>query len=108
MTAEIRLPQPRLVRIPVPSVREPIDWTSIQLDAPTSASGIDLEQITTPLNNEQHSSYAMAPATPPPPSYHKVVYSFSRGTFTDCPNCGIQNGVFNAKYCTQCGYSLLI
>jgi hypothetical protein len=92
----------------VTSARDPIDWTSIQLDPPDSTLGIDFEQITTPINDEQHYPYATAPATPPPPSYHKVVYSFSKGIFSDCPNCGTQNGVFNAKYCTQCGYSLLI
>ncbi len=113
MSVEFRLPQLRIVPIPMPSIREPIDWTSIRLDPPPAISAvptseINSELITTILNNEQYSEYVIAPATPSPPPYDRVVYSFSRGTFTDCPNCGIQNCVFNAKYCTQCGHSFLI
>jgi hypothetical protein len=95
------------------SIRQPIDSASIPLDplpviSAVSISGINSEQITTPLNNEQHSEYVIPPATPPPPSYHRVVHLFSQGTFTDCPNCGIQESVLDAKYCTQCGHSFLI
>ena len=70
---------------------------------------LDLEQTTTQVDNGQdHAQYTVAPATPPPPSYHKVINLFSQGIFSDCPNCSSEKCVFNAKYCTQCGYSLLI
>ncbi|CAF1330231.1 unnamed protein product [Rotaria sordida] len=109
LTIELRLQQQRVAPATAPSVREPIDWRSIGLDPPaeTSATTIfvsDLEQVTTSLDNEQYSQYAIASATPPSPSYYKVIDSFSQGIFSDCPKCSNQKSVFNAKYCIQCEY----
>ncbi|CAF4096958.1 unnamed protein product [Rotaria sordida] len=106
---ELRLQQQRVAPVTAPSAREPIDWRSIRLDPPTETSATtilvpDLEQVTTSLDNEQYSQYAIVPATPPPPSYYKVIDSFSQGIFSDCPKCSNQKSVFNAKYCIQCGY----
>jgi hypothetical protein len=90
-------------------MREPIHCTSIRLDSPSGISiapafWIDLEQVTTLLNNEQHSEYVTAPTTPPP-SYYRAADLFSQGTFSDCPICGKRQSVFNSNYCTQCGHS---
>ncbi|CAF1062110.1 unnamed protein product [Rotaria sordida] len=109
LTIEFRLQQQGVALATVRSVREPIDWRSIRLESPaeTSVASVllpDLEQVTISLDNEQCSQYPIAPATPPPPSYRKVIDSFSKGIFSDCPKCSNQNSVFNAKYCTQCGY----
>ncbi len=113
MIAEFRRQQLREIPATVTSVREPIDWRFIQLDPPieTSAASnlmLDLEQVATPLNHEQYSQYQITPSTPPPPSYSKVVVLFSQAVFSDCSNCGIEKCVYNSKYCTQCGHSLLI
>ncbi len=111
MIAEFRRQQLRETPATELSIREPIRWRSIRSDpsAETSAALVlDLEQVPTPLNNEQHSQYEIAPSTPPPPSYNKAVFSFSQAIFSDCSNCGTQKCVYNAKYCTQCGHSLLI
>jgi hypothetical protein len=91
------------------SAREPIDRTSIRIDPPDRISiapafWIDLEQVTTLLNNEQHSEYVTAPTTPPP-TYYKAADLFSQGTFTDCFICGSRQSIFNSGYCTQCGHS---
>jgi len=113
LTAEFRRQQLRETPVTPLSVREPIRWRSIRSDpsAETSAAPaaviLDLEQVPTPLNNEQHSQYEIAPSTPPPPSYNKVVFSFSQAIFSDCSNCGTQKCVYNEKYCTQCGHLLL-
>ncbi len=111
---KFRLQQQRAASVTLPSPCEPLDRRSIRLDPPaetsaTSALVLNLGQLTTSLDNEQHQSqYVILSATPPPPSYYKVIHLFSQGIFSDCPNCSNQNCVFNAKYCTQCGYSLLI
>jgi hypothetical protein len=101
--------QPRIAPVSVLSVREPIDWTSIRIDPPSRISTatdfwIDLEQVTTILNNEQYSEYVTTPTTPPP-SYYKAADLFSQGIFTDCPICGKRQSVFNSNYCIQCGHS---
>ena len=88
----------------MPSIHQPTDSTSIQLDP----LPVDSTVSSSGMSNEQHSEYVIAPATPPPPSYHTIVHLFLQGTFTDCPNCGSQESVFDAKYCTQCGHSFLI
>ncbi|CAF3835238.1 unnamed protein product [Rotaria sp. Silwood1] len=110
---KFRLQQQRAVSATVPSVCEPIDSRSVQLNPPAetlaaSALVLDLEQATTSLDNEQHSQHIIAPATPSPPSYDKVIRLFSQGIFSDCPNCSNQKCIFNAKYCTQCGYSMVM
>ncbi|CAF1354091.1 unnamed protein product [Rotaria sordida] len=109
LTIELRLQQQRVAPATAPSVRDPIDLQSIGLDPPaeTSATTIlvpDLEQITTSLDNKQYSQYAIAPATPQPPSYYKVIDSFSQGIFSDCPKYSNQKSVFNTKYCIPCRY----
>jgi hypothetical protein len=112
LTVEVCFSQPRIAPVSVSSMREPIDCTSIRLDSPSRISiapafWINLEQVTTSLNNEQHSEYVAAPTTPPP-SYNKADYLFSQGTFTDCPICGNRKSVFNLNYCTQCGHSSIV
>ncbi|CAF1591847.1 unnamed protein product [Rotaria sp. Silwood1] len=112
LTIVFRLQQQRAALTTVPFVHESIDGRSIRLYPPAETSTAfvvlpDLEQVTTPLDNEQYSQYVITPATPPPPSYYKVINSFSQGIFSDCPKCNNQKCVFNANYCTQCGYSLL-
>ncbi|CAF2790356.1 unnamed protein product [Rotaria sp. Silwood2] len=108
LTVEFRLQQQRAASVTVSSVREPIDSRSIRLNPSASGLVLDLERATTSLDNEQYSQHVFAPATPPPPSYYKVICLFSQGVFSDCPNCSNQKCVFNAKYCTQCGYSLSV
>ncbi|CAF4619675.1 unnamed protein product [Rotaria sp. Silwood1] len=109
---EFGLREQRVASTTVSSVREPINWRSIRLDPPaeTSVTSVlvpDFEQATIVLDNEQYSQYAVAPATPPPPSYYKVIDSFSKATFSNCPKCNNQKSIFNAQYCTQCGYGYL-
>ena len=90
-------------------MHEPIDRRSIRLGTSVETEAVlDLEAVTAPSDNEQYSQYIIAPATPSPPSYHKTIYLFSQGIFSDCPNCSNRKCVFNAKYCTQCGYSIVI
>ncbi|CAF3599025.1 unnamed protein product [Rotaria sp. Silwood1] len=106
------LREQRVASTTVSSICEPINWRSIRLDPPaetsvTSVLAPDFEQATIVLDNEQYSQYAIAPATPPPPSYYKVIDSFSKATFSNCPNCNNQKSIFNAQYCTQCGYGYL-
>ncbi|CAF4722082.1 unnamed protein product [Rotaria sp. Silwood1] len=109
---EFGLREQRVASTTVSSICEPINWRSIRLDPPaetsvTSVLAPDFEQATIVLDNEQYSQYAIAPATPPPPSYYKVIDSFSKATFSNCPNCNNQKSIFNAQYCTQCGYGYL-
>lgn len=74
----------------------------------TPALALELEQFTPSLNSERHFQYDIAPSTPPPPSYSKAVSLFSQALFSDCSNCGFQKCVFNSRYGTQCGHTLLI
>ena len=98
-----------MASVAVKSVEEPINYRSARLDTLTDTASVrDVEQVTAPLDNEQNAQYVIAPAIPSPPSYHKVIDLFSQGMFSDCPNCSNRKCVFNAKYCTQCGYSLVI
>jgi hypothetical protein len=109
LSVDVCFSHPIIAPVSVSSVRGPIDWTSIWIDSPSRISiatifWIDLEQVTTILNNEQHSEYVTAPTTPPP-SYYKAADLFSQGIFTNCPICGKRQRVFNSNYCTQCGHS---
>lgn len=95
--------------VAVRSVEEPISSRAIRLVTFVETTTVrDVEQVTASSDNKQNAQYVIAPTTPSPPSYHKVIDLFSQGMFSDCANCSNQKCVFYAKYCTQCGYSLVI